>query len=131
MFENRPMMRPRQLWSCLAFLALQGCATQRDPAGEAVTRHSVSDAAIAELPANVSLAEIERRFGPAEGQPGPRVTYRARDHKNQFFWIYYRVPLADGASTPAEKLMIDRILRADRIEEGEQVVWPPHLAGSR
>lgn len=105
-------------------VALIGCATSRlDPAGEATTKHPIADLQIASLRAPISLAELKRICGPAEGQPRPRVTYRSADHAGQFFWVYYFRP--QEIPNPGEDdTMVHHIVRADRFEEGAVVVWP-------
>jgi len=76
----------------------------------------------------ITLAEIERTWGPGEGQPGPRVTYRCADHPGQFLWVYYFLARASDSSRP-DKVLIHHIVRADRLEEGPVVAWPDRWVG--
>jgi hypothetical protein len=94
-----------------------------DPAGEARTNNRISDQQLAELPRIISVDELKSIWGQSEGQPGPRFTYACRDHKNQFFWVYYR---REDPTSGDSRWIIDRIVRADRIEEGSVHVWPPN-----
>ena len=101
---------------------MTSCAGHRlDPAGEARTKDAVTDAEVASLHEPIQLEALQRIWGIGEGQPGPRVTYRSADHAGQFFWVYYSRPESEPAS---EIWLIERIIRADRIEEGGVVVWP-------
>jgi len=109
-------------------LVLVGCAVQpTDPAGTATTDRSIWDADLVELPRTLSLAEVERRFGPAEEQPGPRVTYKAIDHPGRFLWMYCFRPQTSEQPTKAH-ITIHHIVLADSIEEGGQIVWPSQWA---
>lgn len=118
-----------QLTVWIGCMTLFGCASRElDPAGEARTKVSVTDSQIASLQEPVSLAELERIFGPAEGQPGPRVTYRSADHRGEFFWVYYFHPQHIPEPTPDDTI-VHHIFRADRGENGEVVVWPPRWVG--
>jgi hypothetical protein len=110
-------------------IGLLGCATkQADPAGEATTRNALSDLKLASLRVPMSLAELERTCGPAEGQPGPTVTYRSADHSGQFFWVYYFYP-QDTPNAGKDATMVHHIVRADQLEQRQVVVWPPRWAG--
>jgi hypothetical protein len=71
----------------------------------------------------LNLAELERRWGPGEGQPGPRVTYAAGNHPGLFFWVYYYKPQKTGKLIE-EDTFVHHIVRADAIEERGTVVWP-------
>ena len=105
------------------------CAsTTIDTAEGAKRDRSVRDAEVQELLWPVSLAEVEKRFGPAESQPGPRVRYRASDHPGRFFWMYYFRPQTDE-QPPKSKIMIHHIVIADAIEENGEVVWPEQWRG--
>jgi hypothetical protein len=107
----------------LAILVLMACASPKlDPAGEARTKNCVSDQQISSLSEPISLAELKKLWGPGEGQPGPRVTYRSRDHKREFFWVYYS-NLNNRSDPTADDVKIDHIIRADRIKEQGVVVW--------
>ena len=102
---------------------LSGCVGDHlDPAGEARSRNPITDAQVASLREPIRLEELKRMWGPNEGQPGPRITYKSADHAGQYFWVYYSRPEKDPAS---DIWVIERIIRADRIEEGGVVVWPP------
>jgi hypothetical protein len=102
-----------------------GCAGHRpDPAGEARTKNAAIDARVASLREPIQVEALERIWGIAEGQPGPVVTYRSVDHAGQFFWVYYSRPEGEPDS---QIWLVERIIRADRIEEGGVVVWPPRL----
>jgi hypothetical protein len=108
----------------LAFM-LSGCVGNHlDPAGEARSKNPITDAQVASLQEPVRLEELKRMWGPSEGQPGPRLTYKAADHARQYFWVYYSRPEKDRAS---DIWVIERIIRADRIEEDGVVVWPARL----
>jgi hypothetical protein len=106
-------------------LLLSSCVGKHlDPAGEAQSKNSITDAQVASLQEPIQLEEIQQMWGPSEGQPGPRITYKAADHDGQYFWVYYSRPEKDPAS---DVWIIERIIRADRIEEGGVVVWPTRL----
>jgi hypothetical protein len=94
-----------------------------DPAGEARTNNRISDEQVMQLPRVIGVDELKSLWGQAEGQPGPRFTYACRDHKNKFFWVYYR---RENPNSIDSRWIVDRILRADRIEEGSVHVWPPN-----
>lgn len=96
-----------------------------DPAGEARTMNAVSDAQLAKLPKTMSVNELKALWGPSEGQPGPRFTYRSADHQGQFFWVYYK---REDEQSVDSRWIVDRIVRADRIEEGGVTVWPKGYA---
>ena len=110
-------MTSLKLLTLLALPALLLSCTAPDPAGEAATRNAIPDSALAALKPPLFLSDLETRFGLAEGQPGPRATYRAADHPGKFLWLHYR-PAGD-------QLRIHHILLADRIEEKATVIWPP------
>ncbi len=104
---------------------LSGCVGDHlDPAGEARSKNPITDAQVASLPEPIRLEDLKRMWGPNEGQPGPRITYKSADHAGQYFWVYYSRPEKDPAS---DIWVIERIIRADRIEEAGVVVWPPRL----
>ncbi len=111
------------------FVVMTSCAHHNDPyadldpAGEARTNNRISDQQLAELPRIIGVDELTFIWGQSEGQPGPRFTYACRDHKNQFFWVYYR---REDPTSGDSRWIIDRIVRADRIEEGSVHVWPPN-----
>ena len=92
-----------------------------DPAGEARTMNAVSDAQLSKLPKTISVDELKALWGPSEGQPGPRITYRSADHDDQFFWVYYK---REDEKAVDSRTIVERIVRADRIEEGGSTVWP-------
>jgi len=115
----------QRLRNCLLGLAfmLGGCAGDHlDPAGEARSKNPITDVQVQSLRAPIRLEELNRMWGSGEGQPGPRVTYKSADHAGQYFWVYYSRPENDPGSYI---WVIERIIRADRIEEGGVVVWPP------
>lgn len=104
---------------------LSGCAGDHlDPAGEARSQNPITDAQVASLQEPIRLEELKRIWGPGEGQPGPRITYKSADHAGQYFWVYYSRSEKDPTS---DIWVIERILRADRIEEGSVIVWPARL----
>jgi hypothetical protein len=115
----------------LGLLVMTSCAHYNDPyagldpAGEARTNNQISDQQLTELPRIIGVDELKARWGKSEGQPGPRFTYACRDHKNQFFWVYYR---RENVTSKDSRWIIDRIMRADRIEEGRILVWPPNYS---
>ena len=118
-------------YSTLAWLvaALCGCTDLgTDPAGEARSRTALTDAEVAGLSEPLYLHELEKRFGAAEPQPGPRLTYRSADHAGQFFWVYLS---SDGGGGDLQEWTVERIVRADRLEEGGIVVWPTRLVSRR
>jgi len=92
-----------------------------DPAGEARTMNAISDEQLSKLPKIVSVDELKALWGPSEGQPGPRFTYRSADHDDQFFWVYYK---REDETLVDSRWIVERIVRADRIEEGGMTVWP-------
>lgn len=94
-----------------------------DPAGEARTNNRISDEQVMQLPRVIGVDELKALWGQAEGQPGPRFTYACRDHKDNYFWVYYR---RENPNSIDSRWIVDRILRADRIEEGSVHVWPPN-----
>ncbi|MEI6604657.1 MAG: hypothetical protein WCP35_05060 [Verrucomicrobiota bacterium] len=94
-----------------------------DPAGEARSKIRISDEQVTQLPSVISVNELKSLWGHAEGQPGPRFTYACRDHKGQFFWVYYR---RENPNSIDSRWIVDRILRSDRIEEVSVHVWPPN-----
>ena len=113
----------------LGIVGLTSCTQPKDaiagldPAGEARTDNRISDQQLTQLPRIIRVNELKAMWGQAEGQPGPVFTYRCRDHKNQFFWVYYR---REDLNSKDSRWIVDRILRADRIEEGAIIVWPPN-----
>jgi hypothetical protein len=67
-------------------LLLGSCVGKHlDPAGEAQSKNSITDAQVASLQEPIQLEEIQQMWGPSEGQPGPRITYKAADHVGQYF----------------------------------------------
>ena len=109
-------------------LAMQSCINSSDPyagldpAGEARSKNRISDKQLAQLPRIIGVDKLKALWGQAEGQPGPVFTYGCRDHDDQFFWVYYR---REDVNSKDSRWIIDRIVRADRIEEGGIMVWPP------
>lgn len=94
-----------------------------DPAGEARSTNRISDQQVSELPRIIGRDALEALWGESEGQPGPVITYACRDHKNQYFWVKLR---RQNPNSRDSRWIVDRILRADRIEEGAVHVWPPN-----
>jgi hypothetical protein len=105
---------------------LFSCAgPEYDPAGRAATRVAIRDGQLAVLPEPLTLQEMERRFGMAEGQPGPRVTYRSADHPGEFIWVHYF--LTQHKERPIA--VVHHICRADAIDNHSTSVWPKSWIG--
>ena len=109
-------------------LIASGCRTTRNEDSPARPKRSMSAFDVASLPFPISLAELERRFGPAEGEPGPCVTYRVKNQKNQIFWVGIFRPQT-GQTPPAEQIVVHHIVTGSPSEEKGPVVWPPFMVG--
>ncbi len=86
---------------------------------------SISIAAVQQLKAPLTLEAVERAFGPATGQPGPRVSYPCADHKGMSLWFWYWRPQRPGNVSHAEVIVGCVILATTETEEKQKVIWPP------
>lgn len=109
---------------CIAVIALAFAALPAFAAPRSASR-SVSLAAVQKLKAPLTLAAVEKAFGPATEEPGPRVTYRSAEHKGMSLWFWYWRPQhVDAISKDAIHIECV-ILATTTAEEKRRVVWPP------
>ncbi len=85
---------------------------------------AVSIAALQRLKPPLPLDLVERTFGPAVGQPGPRVTYPSAEHKGMSLWFWYWCPQRPGP-VPRSEIIVECVILATTVTEKQQrVVWP-------
>jgi hypothetical protein len=84
----------------------------------------VSLAVVQQLKAPLTIEAVEKAFGPAVGQPGPRVSYPSADHKGMSFWLWIEAPNQRDLSKTAAQVVGCIILATTTSEEKQQVVWP-------
>jgi hypothetical protein len=106
--------------SCL--LALSSCRApieEQDAIAKlAAETRPLTTAEVSTLPNELSLAELEQKFGPGEPQFANRLAYRSASGKGQFFWVYPYNPASGGPP------LVHHIVLADRLEEKGKIVWP-------
>ncbi|WP_035605637.1 hypothetical protein [Haloferula sp. BvORR071] len=116
-----PTRIPVAIACCLLAVAASSC---RAPIEEqdairklAADTRPLTAAEVSSMPQEVSLGELEQKFGRGEPQSGNRLAYRSSD-KDKFFWVYpYNPPTGSGP-------MVHHIVLADRLEEKGKIVWP-------
>ncbi len=84
----------------------------------AVDTRALLDVEVAALPNDVSLAQVEQKFGPGEPQSAGRLAYRSAKSPGKFFWVYPYNPRSGGEP------VIHHIVLGDQLEEKGKIVWP-------
>lgn len=81
----------------------------------------VSIVEVQKLVAPVTIKQLERRFGTATGQAGPRLTYPCAGRPGMLLWFWYRDRVIQfvALDTPGE----DRTIQGT----GPRIIWPPEL----
>lgn len=74
----------------------------------------------------ITLAQIERTFGPAMQGHGPYRWYRCADYKNSevWFWLKPRIPHSEPKASAALNVIYVTLVPAND-PDTQKIIWPP------